>query len=270
MAGDQDSATRLAPVTTTRTEGAVATITMTRPALTQAMRRELLTALHAASAEPSVRVIVLTGTGGVFCAGQDLAEHAEALDRDPASAVDSLRGEYRPLIGAIAGAPKPVIAAINGACAGGALGLALACDIRVARNDARFTPAFAAVGLAPDCGVSATLFRAVGGARAREILLLSQPFTGADALRWGLVSAAVDAPAFPSTVAETAATLAQVPAAALAATRQLLDAAGGSLDEALRREYEQQRELAQTDEHRRAVQAFLARRAGTSSDKGSA
>jgi 2-(1,2-epoxy-1,2-dihydrophenyl)acetyl-CoA isomerase len=260
VARDQGGSTVTASVTRTGTEGAIATITMNRPALTRVTRRELMTAVHVASAEPSVRVIVLTGTGTVFCAGQDLAEHAEALERDPATAVDSLRDEYRPLIGAIAGAPKPVIAAVNGACAGGGLGLALACDLRIARDDARFTPAFAAIGLAPDCGVSATLARAVGGARAREILLLSRPFTGADALRWGLVSAAVDATAFAATVTETAEALTQAPAAALAATRQLLDAAAESLDEALWREYEQQCELAQTHQHRRAVQAFLARR----------
>jgi 2-(1,2-epoxy-1,2-dihydrophenyl)acetyl-CoA isomerase len=251
----------------THAAGAVETITMTGPALSRAARLELLAAVRAASSALSVRAIVLTGTGKVFCAGQDLAEHAEALDRDAATAVESLRAEYGPLISAIAGAPKPVIAAINGTCAGGGLGLALACDIRITLDEARFVPAFAAIGLAPDCGVSGALARAVGGSRAREILLLSRSFTGAEARQWGLVSAAVGPDVFDATVAETAARLAAVPAMAMAATKRLLDAAvTAPLDEVLRLEYEQQRELAQTGEHRQAVKAFLARRARTGAE----
>jgi 2-(1,2-epoxy-1,2-dihydrophenyl)acetyl-CoA isomerase len=249
------------PAVSTKTDGAVETVTMVGPALTGIARRELLAAVRAADAEPSVRAIVLTGTGAVFCAGQDLAEHERALDRDPASAVDSLRDEYGPLISAIARVPKPVIAAINGTCAGGGLGLALACDIRIALDSARFVPAFAAIGLAPDCGVSGTLARAVGASRAREILMLSRSFSGAEAREWGLVSAAVGPDQFAATVAETAAVLAAAPSMALSATKQLLDAAAAApLDEVLRLEYEWQRDLAQTDEHRLAVQAFLARR----------
>jgi 2-(1,2-epoxy-1,2-dihydrophenyl)acetyl-CoA isomerase len=250
------------PPVTTRIDSGVETITMTQPALTQAARRDLLAAVGAASTDAAVRVIVLTGTGSVFCAGQDLAEHAEALGRDPATAVESLRDEYGPLISLIANAAKPVVAAINGACAGGGLGLALACDIRIALDTARFAPAFAAIGLAPDCGVAATLARAVGGARAREILLLSRPFSAAEALAWGLVTMTAGAGALETTVAETAASLAAAPPAALAATRKLLDAAAAApLDQVLRLEYERQRELVQTEEHQQAVRAFLARRA---------
>jgi 2-(1,2-epoxy-1,2-dihydrophenyl)acetyl-CoA isomerase len=234
------------------------------PALTRAARRDLLAALGSAVNTPSVRVIVLTGAGSVFCAGQDLAEHAEALERDPATAVESLRDEYAPLVSAIAGARKPVIAAINGTCAGGGLGLALACDIRVALDSARFVPAFAAIGLAPDCGVAATLTRAVGTSRAREILMLSRSFTGAEARDWGLVSAAVGPDQFNETVADAAASLAAVPPPALAVTKQLLNAAVvASFDEVLRLEYEWQRELAKSAEHQRAVHAFLTRRGRT-------
>jgi 2-(1,2-epoxy-1,2-dihydrophenyl)acetyl-CoA isomerase len=251
----------IAPLISTQADGAVETVTMTGSALTGVARRELLAALRAAIAVPPVRAIVLTGTGAVFCAGQDLTEHAEALRRDAATAVESLRDEYGPLISEIVGAPKPVVAAINGTCAGGGLGLALACDIRIAIDTARFVPAFAAIGLAPDCGVSSTLARAVGPSRAREILMLSRSFSGTEAQEWGLVSAAVRPDLFASTVADTAAGLAAGSAMALAATKQLLDAAATApLDEMLQLEYERQRELAQTDEHRQAVQAFLARR----------
>jgi 2-(1,2-epoxy-1,2-dihydrophenyl)acetyl-CoA isomerase len=243
----------------TSTEAAVATASMRAPALTRALRRELLEFVQAASASLSTRVIVLTGTGNVFCAGQDLAEHAEALERNRATAVDSLRDEYGPLISAIAGAPKPVIAAINGTCAGGGLGIALACDIRIALDSARFVPAFASIGLAPDCGVSASLARAVGVSRAKEILMLSRSFSGTEARDWGLVTAAVGAGTFAATVGETASSLAALPAATLAATKQLMDAAA-SPDEVLRREYERQQELAQTCEHWDAVQSFLSRR----------
>ena len=257
----------IAPLVSTQEVDAVETVTMPGPSLTRAARLELLAAVRAASSASSVRAIVLTGSGTVFCAGQDLAEHEAALDRDAATAVESLHAKYGPLISAIAGAPKPVIAAINGTCAGGGLGLALACDIRVALDSARFVPAFGAIGLAPDCGVSGALTRAVGGSRAREILLLSRSFTGTEAREWGLVSAAPSPDAFDATVAGTAARLAAAPAMAMAATKRLLDAAATApLDEVLRLEYEQQRELAQTGEHRHAVQAFLARRARTGAE----
>jgi 2-(1,2-epoxy-1,2-dihydrophenyl)acetyl-CoA isomerase len=243
----------------TSTEAAVATASMRVPALTRALRRELLEFVQAASVSLSTRVIVLTGTGKVFCAGQDLAEHAEALERNRATAVDSLRDEYGPLISAIASAPQPVIAAINGTCAGGGLGIALACDIRIALDSARFVPAFASIGLAPDCGVSASLARAVGVSRAKEILMLSRSFSGTEARDWGLVTAAVGPDTFAATVGETASSLAALPAATLAATKQLMDAAA-SPDEVLRLEYERQQELAQTSEHWDAVQSFLSRR----------
>jgi 2-(1,2-epoxy-1,2-dihydrophenyl)acetyl-CoA isomerase len=249
------------PPVACQTDGVVETITMTGPALTSAARRELLRAVQAAGEAPCVRVIVLTGTGTVFCAGQDLTEHADALDRNPSSAVDSLRDEYGPLITEITAAPKPVLAAINGTCAGGGLGLALACDIRIAVDSARFVPAFAAIGLAPDCGVSSTLAQAVGTSRAREILLLGRPFSATEAREWGLLIAAVDEDQFIATVAKTAAALAATLPRALAATKQLLNAAEGApLSEVLQREYENQRQLAQTGEHREAVHDFLSRR----------
>lgn len=124
-----------------------------------------------------MRAVVLTGTGKAFCVGQDLAEHAEALRADPDTTFATVHEHYNPIVTLLATMPKPVIAAINGTCVGAGLGFALARDLRVIARTARFGTAFTKIGLTCDSGLSASLGRTVGSARASELILLGEPFT---------------------------------------------------------------------------------------------
>jgi 2-(1,2-epoxy-1,2-dihydrophenyl)acetyl-CoA isomerase len=239
-------------------DGAVATIVMRRPALTTPAKEQLLAAVTRAAGDDAIRAVVLTGTGRVFCAGQDLAEHAEALARDPATALDTVARHYNPTVAALAGAAKPVVAAVNGSCAGAGLSLALACDVRIAAAGARFATAFTAIGLTFDSGMSATLARAVGAARASELIMLGGAFTAEQALDWGLVGRVVDPADVPEAAAAVAAGLAAGPTRAFAAAKAALAQAWAApLEEVLEAERSAQAALGATRDHRQAVRAFL-------------
>jgi len=258
-AGDDPSGDRVPPVSVRVADG-VATITMAAPALTADAKRSLVEALPAVGADDSVRAIVLTGTGRVFCAGQDLGEHAEALRADPGTAFQTIADHYNPIVTALAAAPKPVLAAINGTCAGAGLSLALACDVRICAAEAKFSTAFTGIGLAPDSGLSATLARAVGAARASELILLSERFTASDALAWGLVGRLVPAADLPAEAAKLAGRLAAGPTLAYAAAKHALARSWGlSLGEVLQGEQGDQARLGLTQDHRDAVTAFLSK-----------
>lgn len=242
------------------TAGAVTTITLTGASLTIAAKSALLAALQAAAADSAVRTVVLTGSGRMFCAGQDLVEHAAALSVDPSTSLTTIVEHYNPIVELLTTMPKPVIAAINGVCAGAAIGLALACDVRIAAEEASFTTAFNAIGLAPDSGLSKTLADAIGTARASELFLLNEKFTAAQALAWGLVGRTVAREELPLAVAALAAKLAAGPTLAFAATKRLLrEARSMSLPETLAMEDVEQRALGLTTDHQGATTAFLAK-----------
>ena len=239
-------------------QGAVATVTLTRPTLTTELKIGLRDALQRVADDETVRAVALTGTGRTFCAGQDLAEHAEALSAGAAAAFGTIDEHYNPIVTALATMPKPVVAAINGTCVGAGLGFALACDLRVTADTAKFGTAFTAIGLTCDSGLSATLARAVGAARASELVLLAEPFTAAQAAEWGIAGRVVPAVEVASTAAELAARLAAGPTLAYAEAKRSLAASWGSpLPEVLRREGEAQARLGATADHRGAVEAFL-------------
>jgi 2-(1,2-epoxy-1,2-dihydrophenyl)acetyl-CoA isomerase len=247
-----------APAVSVTAGHAVATITMRTPALTAAAKQGLLDAVLAAAGDASVRAMVLTGTGRVFCAGQDLAEHAAALNGNPAAAFATLEEHYAPVITALTSAPKPVVAAINGTCAGAGISLALACDLRLCADTAKFSAAFTGIGLGPDSGLSATLPRAVGAARASELILRNEPFTAADALSWGLVGSVVPAADVAAEAAALAGRLAAGPTLAYAAAKRALATAWAlPLADVLAAEQEDQQRLGLTGDHRDAVSAFL-------------
>ncbi len=247
-------------------EGAVATITINRPAARNALTAEakvaLLEALRTASAAAQIRAVVLTGAGGAFCSGQDLREHAELLAAGGPAALDTVRRHYNPIIETITDMPKPVVAALPGVAAGAGAGLAFASDFRIAAERATLLLAFARVGLGPDSGTSWTLQRLVGPARAAELLMLAEPVDAPTALTLGLVTSVVPADELPTAADAFARRLAEGPTLAYAAIKEgLRFAATHGLRESLEAEADLQARLGDTADHRSATQAFLARQA---------
>jgi 2-(1,2-epoxy-1,2-dihydrophenyl)acetyl-CoA isomerase len=246
-----------------RSDG-VATLIMNRPdsmnSLSVELKEALLDATRDVSADPAVRAVVLTGTGRGFCVGQDLREHVALLDAGDPAPLSTVSKHYNPLVISLAQMPKPVIAAVNGMAAGAGAGLAFACDFRFASRAAGFLLAFANVGLTLDSGVSWTLPRLVGQARATALAILAEPINAESALEMGLVNGVVDPEKLLPTAQELAARLAQGPTAAYAAIKQSI-AFGASSDlvSALAKEDELQTAMGQTQDHRTSTAAFVAK-----------
>ena len=247
-----------------RSEG-VATLALNRPesmnSLSVELKEALLEATRDIAADPLVRAVVLTGAGRGFCVGQDLREHVELLEAGDPTPLATVSRHYNPLILTLARMPKPVIAAVNGMAAGAGAGLAFACDFRIAASSAGFLLAFANVGLTLDSGVSWTLPRLVGQARATALALLAEPVTAEAALEMGLVNAVVDEPERLRAAAhELAARLASGPTAAYAAIKQSIAyAANHDLEAALAKEDELQTAMGRTEDHRTSTAAFVAK-----------
>ncbi|QFG24961.1 enoyl-CoA hydratase-related protein [Actinomadura sp. WMMB 499] len=240
---------------------AVATITLNRPdgmnSLTSEMKDALRGAVERAASDDAARAVILTGAGRAFCAGQDLREHADnlAAGRD---LNDTVRKQYNPIVLGIATMAKPVVAAVNGVAAGAGASLALACDLVVASDKSRFATAFTGIGLAPDSGMSWTLQRLVGRAKAAELLLLGEPLKASEALELGLVGRVVPADELAPASVELARRLAAGPTAAYAAVKTALDhAATNDLASALSLEADLQDRAVRTFDHRHATEAFL-------------
>lgn len=256
------------PETVTREDSAgVATLTMLQPGLSAASRRELLAFTRDIAADESVRAVLLTGTGRAFCVGQDLNESRarRAAEPEPSDDPDQplavLVEEYNPLILALSRLPVPLVVGINGACAGAGMGVALTGDLRVAAAGAKFTTAFAGVGLSSDSAVASRLVHCVGGARATELLLLPEPFLAETAAHWGLVHRVVPADQVRSEAFALAARLAAGPTVAYRAIKQVLaTAATDSLEETLALEARLQAVAGRTADNREAVAAFLEKR----------
>ncbi len=242
-------------------DGAVAIVTLNRPAARNALTAEtktaLLTVLRSCAADGALRAVIFTGAGQAFCAGQDLREHAGLLESG-ADPLDTVREHYNPIVTAITGMGKPVIAAVNGVAAGAGAALAFACDFRIAAQGASFLMAFARVGLGADSGASWTLQRLAGSAVAAELLMLAEPVRSDRALSLGLVTAVVADDELPGAARGLAARLAAGPTAAYAAIKEsLLFAASHSLSESLAKEAELQQQLGRTRDHREATQSFV-------------
>jgi 2-(1,2-epoxy-1,2-dihydrophenyl)acetyl-CoA isomerase len=247
-------------VTRTDSEG-VATLTLQRPALSHQLRTELLGHVRDVADDGAVRAVLLTGSGRAFCVGQDLGEHVEVLRGSAESSLSVVEAEYNPLVLALSGLRVPLVVGINGACAGAGLGLALAGDLRVAAAGAKFTTAFAAIGLSSDSGLASRLVHCVGGSRAAELLLLPEPFTAETAGQWGLVHRVVPPEQVLAESSALAARLAAGPTLAHRAIKTVLaTAATDSLEETLALEARLQAPLGASLDHREAVEAFLAKR----------
>lgn len=250
-------------------ENGVATLTMNRPEARNALTREMLAALIEAAqrlaADPAVRAVVLTGAGGAFCAGGDVKGFAAAGDGgagpDFEQRLHSLRVGME-LSRWLHEMPKPTLAVIPGAAAGAGLSLALACDMRIAANEAKLTTAFAKVGVSGDYGGSYFLTHLVGAARARELYFLSDVITGAQAAALGLVNQAVPAADLPEAAASLARRLADLPTVAIGHMKKNLNAAGHrGLNEVLDVEAIHMVRTMMTADHKAASKAFVEKRA---------
>lgn len=205
-------------------DGAVATVTLNRPdklnALDRPTRWELITALREVADDDAVRAVVLTGRGRAFCVGQDLAAVEELEHAD-----ETVAGSYNPIAHTLAELPKPVVAAVNGPAVGAGLGLALACDLRLAAEDASFSCAFGKVGLVPDTGVTWHLVRELGYARAFALATLGRAFTAAEAKDYGLINRVLPADDLAESAHQLAELLAAGPRLAFALTKKQFRAA---------------------------------------------
>jgi 2-(1,2-epoxy-1,2-dihydrophenyl)acetyl-CoA isomerase len=214
------------------------------------------------AADEQVRAVVLTGSARAFCLGQDLTEHAKALAGGPERAFATVREHYAPIVRELLTMPKPVIAAVGGTCVGAGLGLALACDHRVFAAGVKLATSFAGIGLTFDTGLSVTLPRAVGDARAKELVLFGRTFTAEEAIAWGISGETVDADEVVPRSIALARQLAEGPTTAFAESKRLIGQAHRmSLDEALEAEALGQVTCGSTSDHAGAVKAFLNREA---------
>lgn len=247
-------------------DAAVATLTLNRPDVLNAFDDELghaaLSAMQEASADESIRCIVITGAGRAFSSGEDLGALAGGYESGNVPDLGrTLVDRYNPLIRAIQAAPKPVVAAVNGVAAGAGASLALACDFRIASEHAKLVLAFIKVGLVPDSGAVWFLANMVGAARAWELAATGSPVKGDEALRLGLFTKLVPADEFESSWRSFAAELASGPTKAYALTKRLVQGAPDrSLDEQLDAEVEAQSEAGRSGDHLEGIQAFLAKR----------
>jgi 2-(1,2-epoxy-1,2-dihydrophenyl)acetyl-CoA isomerase len=243
-------------------DGPVATLTLDRPealnALTVPVKVALRDALESIAQDRAIRAVILTGAGRAFCAGQDLAEREQP---DAAPLEEEVRERYNPIIRALRSMGQPVIAAVNGVAAGAGASLALACDLRIAAESARFVLAFGRIGLVPDSGASWFLPRLVGAARAAELALLNDPVDAAEALRLGLVSRVVPAGELMPEARALAVRLAESAPLALALTKQALDRSMSiELDEALEGEARLQGIAGASADHAEGLAAFREKR----------
>ena len=241
--------------------GHVARITLNRPdrlnSFTRAMHGELRDALADLG---DARVVVLTGAGRGFCAGQDLNDRAVA----PGEAVDlgeTVEESWNPLIRTLAALPQPVIARVNGVAAGAGANIALACDLVIAAKSAKFIQSFSALGLIPDSGGSWHLPRLVGQARALGLALTGEPLPAEKAAEWGLIWKAVEDDALDAEVDAVAAKLATVPPLGLAAIKSIVRSSWSrTLDQELDLQRDEMRRLGFTEDYREGVAAFLEKR----------
>ncbi|MFO1414073.1 MAG: 2-(1,2-epoxy-1,2-dihydrophenyl)acetyl-CoA isomerase PaaG [Burkholderiales bacterium] len=246
--------------------GGVARLTLNRPdklnSFTEAMHAEVRAALDAVEADRAVRVLVLTGAGRGFCAGQDLGDRAVQIEAGQMPDLgDTVERNYKPLILRLAGLRVPTIAAVNGIAAGAGASLALACDLVVAAKSASFLQAFSRIGLIPDTGGTWFVSQRVGMARAMGLALLAEKLPAEKAADWGLIWAAVDDAQFPATIDALAAQLAVAPTKALVRTRQAMHAARTStLEEQLSLEGSYMRELGFSADYAEGVAAFMNKR----------
>jgi 2-(1,2-epoxy-1,2-dihydrophenyl)acetyl-CoA isomerase len=251
-------------ILTTR-EGGVLTLTLNRPAafnsFTQPMAASLQDALRAADADDAVRCVVLTGEGKAFSAGQDLKE---ITAEDAPSFEEIVGGSFNATVRLLRALNKPVISAVNGVAAGAGANLALACDLCVATESAKFIQAFSKIGLIPDSGGTWILPRLIGLQRATALAYLGTPVSATEAAAMGMIHRAIPTSAFSEAVSALADTLAQMPTRGLALTKQAFNQGfEQGLSAQLDTELELQGAASRTRDYHEGVAAFLEKRRPT-------
>ncbi len=252
--------------------GGIATLTMNRPEARNALTRDMMQALSDAlprlATDPAVRLVVLTGSGAAFCSGGDVKGFARSAAGAPGSASASFDHKVTELRARMEVSrwlhemPKPTLAVIPGPAAGAGLSLALACDLRIAADDAKLTTAFSKVGLSGDFGGSYFLNHLVGAAKAREMYFSAQVLRGDEAQRIGLVNRSVPAAQLADAAQAWAAELASLPTIALGYMKRNLNAGlRGSLSDVLDAEAVHMIRTFDTDDHKGAAAAFVEKRA---------
>ncbi|MEL6587539.1 MAG: 2-(1,2-epoxy-1,2-dihydrophenyl)acetyl-CoA isomerase PaaG [Pseudomonadota bacterium] len=238
-------------------------VTLNRPERLNSFNEEMHGALRAAlTAAQTARAVLLTGAGRGFCAGQDLGDRDPAGAEGPPDLGHTVTTFYNPLVRQLRALPCPVICAVNGVAAGAGASLALACDITLAADGARFIQSFAKVGLIPDTGGSWHLPRRVGEARAKGLALLGEPLTAAQAEAWGLIWKAVPDADLMDEARAMAARLAQGPTLGLALTKAAIQAASDQdLDQHLDLEAAYMKRCCKSADYAEGVAAFLGKRA---------
>ncbi len=245
--------------------GGIARLTLNRPerlnSFNDAMHAEVRDALARLREDEHARVLVLTGAGRGFCAGQDLSDRAVQPGAAPVDLGSSIERNYMPLVMGLQRLEMPVICAVNGVAAGAGANLALACDIVIAARSASFIQAFCKIGLVPDSGGTYFLPRLVGSARAMGLALLGDKLSAEQAESWGMIWKCVDDGALAQYVEALAQQLASAPTRGLAAIKRALhESVSSTLESQLALERDLQRELGCSDDYREGVAAFLGKR----------
>jgi 2-(1,2-epoxy-1,2-dihydrophenyl)acetyl-CoA isomerase len=245
-------------------DGGIARLTLNRPDRLNSFNTQMHTEVrHALEQLPGsgARVLVLTGAGRGFCAGQDLGDRAVAPGSAAVDLGESIDKYYKPLVLALHNLPMPVIAAVNGVAAGAGANIALACDLVIAARSASFVQAFSKIGLLPDSGGTWTLPRLVGNARALGLTLLGNKLPAEQAAAWGMIWQCVEDAELASTVDALAHQLAEAPTRGLASTKAAIrDSWQRSLTEQLDVERDAQRELGRSADYAEGVAAFIGKR----------
>jgi len=254
-----------APLVVEERDGAVLTLRLNRPerlnALNVELSRALEDALKRAAPDDSIRVITLTGSGRGFCAGGDLAVLRDARSRNAGRELEGLLRSGKEIAMAICTMPKPVIGAVNGPAAGAGMNLALACDLRIASDQASFGETFTRVGLFPDFGGTYFLPRIVGAAKAAELFYTAEMISATEAERLGVVNRVVPQEKFAEEVKRFAARLAVGPPMAIRAIKHaLFGAERQELEHALDAEIQQQVECFLSADCAEGLDAFFAKR----------